>query len=368
MSIDLMREALVAVEAHGSVSAAARALDIPKSTFDHRIKKAREHFGAPEGQQAAIEVTGTFGAARHGWRVVQHEDGSRDSVFWKNEPAHEDLATVIAEALADTPTPEPVEHPEGPENMCAVFPVADLHIGMQADAEEVGEDWNGKKATREFALAFQRLVDRTPDAGVAVMAQLGDLMHADDQRNVTPQNKHQLDVDSRYFMNLRRAVAAMKCGIEILRRKYPMVIYKGSRGNHDMTAHYAVTLALAEHYRSVEGVEIVENASEFYVHEFGANMLILHHGDRAKPERLHQFATSEWADIWGRTKHRLALSGHVHHAASKEVGGMRFESVGTIIPRDAYAFSHGYTASRGLVSISLDRDEGETSRTRVNLT
>jgi hypothetical protein len=162
-------------------------------------------------------------------------------------------------------------------------------------------------------------------------------------------------------------VAAMKTAIEVLRQRYPHVIYCGRRGNHDLTAHYAVTLALAEHYRDVAGVTIIQDAGEFYVHEFGRNMLVLHHGDRAKPDRLVHFAAAEWPEIWGRTKYRLALSGHVHHEAVKEVGGMRFESVGTIIPRDAYAYSHAYSARRGLVSIVLHHDQGEISRARVNL-
>lgn len=295
-------------------------------------------------------------------------DGNSVSVMLKPAKAADDAqrtVEAIREGLTDLPTPALVARPDAPDSLCAVFPVADLHMGMLTDAEEVGTDWDGKIATAKFQEIFGRLVSVTPSAGVAILAQLGDLTHTDDQRNVTPQHGHQLDADTRYFMILRRAVAAMKWAIETLRKRYPLVIYRGCRGNHDLTAHYAVTLALAEFYRGVDGVQIIDNAGEFYAHEFGVNMLLLHHGDRAKPERLVHFAAAEFPEMWGRTRHRLALSGHVHHETRKEIGGMAFESCGTIIPRDAHAYSNAYSSRRALVSITLDRNDGEVSRARV---
>ena len=46
---------------------------------------------------------------------------------------------------------------------------------------------------------------------------------------------------------------------------------------------------------------------------------------------------------------------------------MAFESIGTIIPRDSFAYSQAYTATLGLVSMVLDKVEGEISRNRVSL-
>ena len=115
------------------------------------------------------------------------------------------------------------------------------------------------------------------------------------------------------------------------------------------------------------GVETITGANECFIWRFGANMLLLDHGDKAKPVRLVTLAAAQWPEIWGATKHRLTLSGHVHHETRKEVGGMAFESIGTIIPRDSFAYSQAYTATRGLVSMVLDKVEGEISRNRVSL-
>ena len=353
-----------------NIRATARALNEAYSGVRRKIITAEKWINASEGQKAAIENTGLdITSGQHGWRKVKNKDGSADSVFWKADSAVDATALIeaIREGLESLPPPAVYDCKAGPDNLAAIFPVADLHTGLLTDAEELGEDWDSKIAQAHFQRTFGRLVSVTPSAGVALIGQLGDLTHSDDQRNVTPQSGHQLDVDTRYFMILRRATGLMKWAIEALRQKYARVIYRGCRGNHDMTSHYAVTLALSEYYAGVDGVEIITDANEFFVWQFGSNMLLLHHGDKAKPERLVTFAAAQWPEIWGATKHRLTLSGHVHHETRKEIGGMAFESIGTIIPRDSFAYSHAYTATRGLISMVLDKVEGEISRNRVSL-
>lgn len=370
---DILVEAVELYREHGSKKVCADILGIHDTTFGNRLRVAeRRGFTLSEGAKTVVDRAKLSATeAQGGWIHDYDEDGKKVGTTRWTKPRIEDdpaqWADIIKEALSDVPLAVHMDPPTGPSDLCAVFPVADLHVGLLTDQEEVGEDWSSKKSYRVFADLFARLAHVTPSAETAILAQLGDLMHVDDQRNITPQSGHQLDADTRYFMILRRAVAAMRFAIDTLRAKYPRVIYRGCRGNHDLHSHHAVTLALAEHYRETPEVQIIQNAGEFYVREFGVNMLVLHHGDKAKPERLVQFAAAEWPEIWGRTKHRLALSGHVHHETRKDVGGMSFESVGTIIPRDFHAYANAYAARRGLVSITLDRMQGEVSRARIGV-
>jgi len=363
-------------EVDENYSEAAKLLNKSRQVVTKQVQAALRWEEAAPGHQAAIESTGLdITKAKHGWRIKETKDEKgnvvRDSVFWKAGSDDHDpqtLAETIKEALAEIApaTPLPMSAGSGGD-LCAVFPVADLHMGLLTDEEEVGVDWDTKKAVQVFEETFGKLVGRTPGAATAILAQLGDLTHNDDQRNVTPQSGHQLDVDSRYFMIVRRAVAVMKWAIDALRQKYPNVIYRGCRGNHDMTTHIAVTIALSEHYRDIESVTIVDSASEFYVHQFGKNMFAFHHGDRAKPERLLPFIANEYARMWGETEHRVTFSGHVHHEWVKEMAGMCFRSVGTIIPRDVHAFSNAYGSTRCLLSLTYDRNAGEIATARVGV-
>ena len=363
--------ALAAYNRLHSYTLVAREMGVAYSSAERWIKAARAWENAPQGQRDAVEITKLDMTTASGGWIMTDKDGVviKRSTRWRAAKDQDDSTRIIdaiREGLADMPRATHVDSETGPDDLLAVFPVADLHIGMLADLEETGHDWDGKKATRVFQDVFGRLVSVTPGAGTALLAQLGDLMHVDDQTNLT-QSGHQLDADTRYFMILRRAVVAMKYAIDTLRAKYATVIYRGCRGNHDRTAHYAVTLALSQHYADVAGVIIIDHAGEFYVHEFGNNMIVLHHGDKANAARLVNFAAAEWPEIWGRTLNRLALSGHIHHETRKEIGGMTCESIGTIIPRDAYAYGHAYSANRALVSITMDAAQGEISRARVGI-
>lgn len=352
----------------------SRRLGKNPSTVQKIIKTGLAWEDLDSGHAAALENTGLgVERAKFGWRIVQHDDGSRDSVFWDARSAVDEVDPVsITDAIKDALSgvgraiSQPVVTTLA-KDICVVFPVADLHMGLLTDAEEVGVDWDSGKAMVAFEATFGELVRRTPDSEVAILAQLGDLTHNDDQRNVTPGHKHQLDVDGRYFRIVRNAVAVMKWSIDLLRQRYPKVVYRGCRGNHDVTTHIAVTIALAEHYRDCAEVEIVDSASEFYVHEFGSNMFVFHHGDKAKPERLLPFLANEWSEVWGRTKHRVTFSGHVHHEWAKEMAGMLFRSVGTIVPRDYHAFSNAYGSTRCLMSFTYDGAGGEIATARVNL-
>ena len=49
----MLREALDAVERHGTVTAAALALDINRSTLDHRLRNARQRFGLSASEEPA---------------------------------------------------------------------------------------------------------------------------------------------------------------------------------------------------------------------------------------------------------------------------------------------------------------------------
>lgn len=361
----IQKEAYDAYLKAGSIRGAARELGQAYSGVQRKIKQALRYMEQDPAIQDVMSNIGTGMVPSTVWLKSKNH-----SVMLRPSPAETNINETIEAlkgGLTDVLASPRLETPSVLGNVAAVFPIADLHLGMLADQEEVGSDWDTKIAQEYFQKYFRRLVDVTPSAEVAIIAQLGDLTHTDDQRNVTPQSGHQLDVDSRYFLILRRAVSLMKWAIESLREKYGKVIYRGCRGNHDLTSHYAVTLALAQYYADCEDVDIIEDAGEFYVFEWGANMVLLHHGDRAKPDRLVHFAAAQWPEIWGRTKHRLALSGHVHHDTRKEVGGMCFESVGTIIPRDAYAYQNAYSSNRSLASIVLDKHDGEIGRNKVSI-
>ena len=55
---------------------------------------AADNEAVTSGQAEAMSASGLdISNARHGWRIIQHADGSKDSVFWK-APADQELDAV----------------------------------------------------------------------------------------------------------------------------------------------------------------------------------------------------------------------------------------------------------------------------------
>jgi len=373
----LMQEAIDWIHHSGSERKASRDSGINRTTLQHRAKRGYEQGMTPTNDDPReerlspeqIKEADTMGIPAsqlsHGWSKTD-----QGSFFFKVPRPEEDvvnIADAVVQGMRDVPRHTPHLHVEGDCNgIAAVFPIADLHMGMLADIEETGEDWDSKIALGVFESTFGKLMNLTPRGEEAVILNLGDLLHTNDQSNTT-KSGHQLDTDSRFFQTLRRGVAAMKFAIELALGRYDKVTVRNQRGNHDEMAVYAVTLALGEFYADNPRVNIIQSATEFFVWEWGNVMLLAAHGDKTSAERLVMMAAAEHPEVWARTSFRMALTGHIHHQTRKEYAGMVVESLGSIIPKDAYAHSHAYSAMRSLVSIVFEEGQGEVARFRVGV-
>lgn len=356
-------------EAGSNYSKGARAAGYDSvMTFKRHVRDAQKWNEAPEGQKAAIEASGLdIATAKHGWRVIQREDGSRDSVFWKADTGGEDdLLDRIKSAFADIPTAEPIPAPpHKAKDLLTLYPIADAHIGMLAWGEETGEDYDTSIATKRLVNWLGQAVEASPPSETAVILDVGDLTHADDQTNQTPRSKHVLDVDTRHFRTIDVTIAALVSATRLALKKHKRVIVRILPGNHNMTSYMAILFALAEHFRNEPRVDVQKEPGEFFAHQFGVNMICAHHGDKGKAERMVLFLADEFPEMWGSTSHRFLWTGHLHHHKSADIGGVQWEQLRALTARDAYAQSHAYCARSQLQAVTYHKEKGEVGRVKV---
>jgi hypothetical protein len=86
-----------------------------------------------------------------------------------------------------------------------------------------------------------------------------------------------------------------------------------------------------------------------------------------KMDQLPITIASDYAEEWGRTKHRYCLTGHIHHDSKvKKVGqeytGMYVESFRTLAAKDSYATWGGWRSKRDTKCIVYHRELGEIER------
>jgi hypothetical protein len=303
------------------------------------------------------------------WVKTKNENGTSHSVLIKPRPLDpETLADQIRDALEGLSDIPPISPPSYCDNdLLTLYPIADAHIGMLAWGKETGEDYDISIARNRLIDWMGRCVSSSPKSGTAVVLDVGDLLHADDQTNQTPKSKHALDVDTRHYRTVETTIAAMASAIEIAAAHHARVIVRVLPGNHNPTSYLAIMFALAERYRLNDQIEVQKIAGEFFVHQFGRVLLAGHHGDKAKAEKMVMFLADQYAAIWGKTNHRYLWTGHLHHHKSADIGGVQWEQLRALTSRDAYAVAHSYTARAQLQAVTYHRDKGEIQRVKVGM-
>ena len=357
-----------AVQRLGSKTAAAKELQIDKHYVRRAYAAAEAWLNADGGIVAALESTGlSTDTGKHGWRRVQNkETGSWDSVFWKAENTQSDViswAELFKEALGSASPPLPAPIPDNvAHDLLPRYLIADVHFGMRAWKDEAGEEYSIEIAAQRLLEASSMLINAAPYTDRAIILNLGDTLHQNDSKNMTPTSNHILDVDGRFGQAAMSAVRSHVTMIEAAKAKHKHIDVVILAGNHDPDFTHMLAIALVMKYEEDERVTVHWNPAKLWVWEFGRNMLAAHHGDKTKPERLAMQVADVHAPMWGRTYWRYLDSGHIHQDSSRDIGGIFFESHRAITTRDAAASGFGYTGRSTMKCITVHRVRGEVMR------
>jgi len=328
------------------------------------IRRGRAHKEADPAAIKAAEVAGSHAIPHSFWVKTDTH-----SIYYKTPPSAQTNIDVIRDAFSDLPTAQlSLAEPVGLDQTLTLYPLADIHLGMRAWGDETGAgDYDTDLARQRVQAGMNRLVAASPASAEAIIVAIGDSLHANDNSNMTPQSKHVLDVDTRMYRTIDVAIAMFAAAVDLAAQKHARVTFCILPGNHDRDSYLAILFAMRERYRDIGRIVIVASPMEFFVHEFGFNMLAFHHGDKAKASRLVMDAADRWPHMWGRTRHRHYYTGHLHHHKSEDIGGMQWEQLRAVSAKDAYAASHAYSARSQMQAITFHIKDGEVSRCKVKL-
>jgi hypothetical protein len=367
-------EYMRAVNFHGSGGKAGKALGVSKNTINDAIERLRKA-AAAQGYSPAHDMTRPV---PDGFKVARistnyKEDGSVGQqwvIGMPDKARQEELFRMFIDTLSQEVRPIKKLSAGPPKNvdedlMC-VFPMGDPHFGMYSWWQDAGEDFDLKIAEDLTCSAIDRLVASAPAAGTALLLNLGDHFHADNQKNLT-NSGHQLDVDGRWAKVQQVGLRAMIHGVRRLLEKFPKVVFRINRGNHDGHSSYALALMLSCYFHNEPRVEVDLSPAVAWYHQFGKNLIGSTHGDTLKGPAMLPVMAADQPEAWGQTKHRVWYVGHVHHQDSKEYPGGVVEYFRTLAARDAWHAGQGYRAGRDMRCIVLHREHGEIERHRCDV-
>ena len=240
-----------------------------------------------------------------------------------------------------------VEHSR---EVLAVPGLVDHHFGMLAWGKETGDgDYDLKIAENLYVNALLQGIDSMANYEISqFLFPIGsDLFHINNPDNTTPKGKNHLDVDSRLAKVFETGLYSVIKAIDLARRTAPVEI-KWIPGNHDPETSFYLCKVIAAHYRNDPNV-IVDVSPEWRKFYRWNNTLIgMCHGDEEPHKNLPTIMADSEPQLWAKCKYKEWLVGHIHK--KKEMNFVGIDSFGSTIVRflpslckiDQWHYKKGY--------------------------
>lgn len=367
-------ELIDAINDFGSARKAADAKGIDRRNFTYTlaaVKKKAALAGYSPEHGMTHEVPSPY--VVKGTSTLYGEDGEKKLQWVKSSLDRERFEAVLKEYVEWLATDARGMAPIVPEpasvnaDLLSVYAIGDPHYGMFSWAAETGEDFDLKEAERITGRAIDRLVTCSPDSELALILELGDLLHADNSSNSTPSHHHALDVDTRYAKIMLVALRSFKYVVSRALEKHKHVIVWAMGGNHDPHSSFAIAMCLASYYENEPRVTVDLSPAAHRYMRFGKVLLGSHHGDGVKVSELPGTMATDRKEDWGQTDYRYWYLGHVHHKKVMEFPGAIVETFRSLVPADAWHKKMGYRAGRDMALIVHHKDFGEVERHRADV-
>jgi hypothetical protein len=369
------------VENNGNESAAARALGVNKSVVQrglHRVKANAAAHGYSPDEGLTRVIPAPFIARGHSTLDKIHDapvgpDGRQQVLQWTKTRLDdlewlaqvEDGINSYIDGL-----PHEITIPDGPLNVDSdIIPwiqIGDAHLGLLAHEAEVGANFDLKIAERELLTAILMLLEPLHNVERIVINDLGDFTHYENFEGVTQQSGNPLDYDGRFPKMITVYARIMRTIIDMALTKAQNVDVIINQGNHSRTNDIWMATLLREVYGPTGRVNVLNNHSPFIGYRMGNTLVMTHHSDKTKPNRLAQVMTTDFRKDYGETEFHYIDIGHIHHhMRSTEHPGVIIESWNILAPADKWAYDSGYRSRQSISVVFRSKKYGDIGRTHL---
>ena len=369
------RQIIDAVIKYGSQSKAAKALDVNQRTLERSlqtVKRAAAKRGWSPQHDYVHSVPDTH--VVKGVSTFYDEDGKPIRQWVKSDlkkESQEAALQAFAEGLIqELPKYKPLGIKPAKKQLdrLVAYVIGDAHIGMSTtSAENRNEgDWNLETAERVTLGAIRSLITASGGGDVGLLLNLGDMIHADGSTGTTTAGT-QLSTDGTYADSIAAAVRVLRNAIDMMLATHNSVVLINNTGNHDHNTAIAINTMLIMFYENEPRVTVKRNEHKLTHYVYGQNLLCTHHGDKIQIQRAYEYITRTMPDVWGATKHRHLLLGHLHTSITKELGGLLVEHFQALPASDKWHSNEMYGSKRTMSAIVYDKEHGEIQRHKVGI-
>lgn len=373
-----LEETAQLVKKYGNVTVAAQALSLNRNVLQSRWRRAQMRFASkPDSavHTARGPMYGTADALKgapdgylvKGTSTLVGQDGATKLQWIKTSIDPEKFRAMVeaaCRAAAEDIKPyKRVPKPKDIDNdLCVLYTLTDCHVGMLAWARETGEPWDLQIAEKVLGDTLIQMIDAAPRAAVGIVNQLGDFLHFDSLKALTPEHGNLLDADSRYQKIVEVAVRILRRVVDYALTKHATVRVYMHEGNHDPAGSVWLRVLFSALYEKNPRVTVEMSPLPYVVYQHGETMLCFHHGHLSKRDSLPLLFAAKFSAIWGLTKKRYIHTGHKHQVDEKEFPGVKHIQHPTLAAPDAYAARGGWLSERQAMSVTYHCERGEVAR------
>ncbi|QFT69588.1 hypothetical protein FIU93_22575 [Labrenzia sp. THAF35] len=378
---------------HGSYRAAAQELGIGKTALQECLQRAaRKGMLGTSPVMPGFEITKVSNTPRGDYvqqkqkkgpvfelpdgflpkRISNLSDGQgRTIARWDIvEPSKEQQANAMRAAVEafkeEIPRAPAIDAPAHTlSDLLNQYTITDHHLGALAWGEETGSgDYDLRIGEQLILRWFAAAIAQSPPAERAVFAQLGDFLHYDSFRSLTPEHGHHLDSDSRYPKMVRAAIRIVRTVIHMLLEKHKRLDVIMCDANHDPAGEVWLREMMAAFYDDEPRVRVDTNPGTYSVIEHGDVSLFYHHGHRRGVKNVDSILVGKYREIYGRTSISYAHTGHKHADELKTTDLMKVEQHETLAAPDAYGSN--WLSGRSAKVITYHKRFGEDGRVTLS--
>ena len=258
------------------------------------------------------------------------------------------LEAMVSGFVDVLPRADPIAGPTNtlPDLLCQ-YTLTDAHLGALAWNEETGGgDYDLSIGERLVIDWFAAAIATSPSSRRAVFAQLGDFLHYDSFKSVTPEHGHLLDGDTRYPKMVRSAIRIVRTVIRMLLEKHEQIDIIMADANHDPSSEVWLREMLSAFYDHEPRIRVDTNPGTYSMIEHGDVSLFYHHGHRRGVGNVDSVFVGKFRQAYGRTRFSYAHVGHKHADELKTTNLMKVEQHETLAAPDAYASNGGWLSGR----------------------
>lgn len=281
---------------------------------------------------------------------------------------HNAMSLVLEAMKSEIPREDAILMPprrEMRQDLLNQYTITDAHFGKLSWGEETGSDYDLKIAEQMYLDWFSMALAQSPKAATGLLAQLGDMLHYDSQRSVTPTHGHVLDSDTRLQKMVRVVIRVLRQMGRMMLGKYERVHWIMADANHDEAGEAWLREMFAALFDNEPRLTVDRSPSSYYAYEFGLVSLFYHHGHKRKPSQADSVFAGRFREIYGRTKFSYAHLGHRHSDELLTTNLMKVEQHETLAAPDAHEANGGWPLGRSAKVITYSSRFGEVGRSTI---